>query len=400
MSEHSEIHLRPTSRRTAYADDLVLREGERSRLVFRPMLVANPADTSACVRGEFRYQKKSVSDTWENCHTRSLNELRIGDGGFKLELHASEVKELRSGLDRFCALFGQEGIPREPETYTFAPGHLGYLVRSLLDRREDFDSLGEDGAQLLTLMINLLTREEDTSKVARVLSAVEESSILRLTAAVQVGQLENLLILWQSNLDCADESWWQQQFELNAWVLPQIFGQPFVLLNNQAFMGGKRIDNTGGHVLDLLFRNALTNNVALVEIKTPQTRLLGSRVRDGIWSFSSDLSAGVTQMLSYRDDLQKEYYGTHHRSVQASGETYQVFNPRCVLLAGNIGAEMSTDAEKMRCLDLARNDFRCVDIVTYDEMLLRLNLLLSVLTNSTCQSEGEQSDNDFDDIHF
>lgn len=60
-----------------------------------------------------------------------------------------------------------------------------------------------------------------------------------------------------------------------------------------------------------------------------------------------------------------------------------MFNPRCVLLVGNLSEQTSNDGEKARCLDLARNDFRSVELVTYDELLLRLDLLLSVLTWST-----------------
>ncbi len=142
-------------------------------------------------------------------------------------------------------------------------------------------------------------------------------------------------------------------------------------------------------MLDLAFRNALTNNVALVEIKTPCTPLLGTQVREGVWAFSSQLSGGLTQILGYEDDLQKEYYERVGLSRRAGGQHFEVFNPRCVLLAGNIGRETGESSEKLRCLDLARNDFRTVELVTYDEMILRMELLLEVLTGSTVDGDDE-----------
>ena len=386
MSEPQAFHVSPTSRRTADAEDLVLRGGERTRLVFRPMLVANFNDRQACVRGEFRYQKKSVSDSWEDCDTRSLSELTVGDGGFKLELHAGEVRELLQGLNRLCAIFEHEGIPGEAETYTVAQGELSQFMTAILDRRDELDALGPDGDELLQVMIDVLLQTKEPASVARLLAGAGADALSKLSTASQVAQLDALLTTWRDNLANADESWWQRQFEENAWVLPQVFGQPFVLLQEQAFMGGKRIDNSGGHVLDLAFRNALTNNVALVEIKTPKTPLLGSRVRPGVWAFSPDLSGSVTQLLSYKDDLQKEYYQRVGSTRRSAGQHFEVFNPKCVLLVGNIGEEMDGDAEKIRCLDLARNDFRSVELVTYDEMVLRMELLLQVLSGAVPHS--------------
>ena len=382
MEESAEFKVFPTSRHTAAVDDLVIRDGERTRLVFRPLLVDNPSDRDACVRGEFRYQKKSSKSTWEDCKTRSLGELKVGDGGFKLKLHASEIKTLRDGLGRFCALYEQEGIPSWPETYTVLEGAMGDIMRSILARKNDIESLEPDGMKVLELLIDVLTRTEKPLAIAKVLASSGPEALAKLNAASQLAQLEGVLGVWAANLGNTDENWWQTQFEQNAWIMPQVFGQPFVLLNRQAYMGGKRLDNTGGHVLDLLLKNALTDNVALVEIKTPVTPLLGSKTREGIWPFSAALSGSVTQLLSYKDDLQKEYYTRAGQSRRAGTDHFEVFNPKCVLLIGSAENEFHGDNERSRCLELARNDFRTVEVVTYDEMLLRMRLLLNVLTES------------------
>lgn len=361
-------------------DDLVLRETDRVRLVFRPMLVTNSSDRDACLRGEFRYQKKTVANSWIDCDTNSLSELTAGDGGFKLLLHAGEVRALLDGMNRLCAVYQNEGIPDTAETFTVASGDMGRLLESIWHRRAELTALAPDSIQLLQLLIDVLVRTEQPAAIAEVLAGTGAETLSKLGAAAQLAQVEALLHHWRENLGNSDEGWWQNEFMVNSWVLPQVFGQPFVLLQGQAYMGGKRIENTGGHVLDFAYRNALTDNVALVEIKTPKTPLLGSATRQGIWAFSSELSGSVTQLLSYKDDLQKEYYERVGTTRRAGGEHFEVFNPRCVLLVGNLSEQTSNDGEKARCLDLARNDFRSVELVTYDELLLRLDLLLSVLT--------------------
>lgn len=390
MGATNEFHVSPTSRKTAEVDDIVLRDGERTRLIFRPTLVDNSNDPAACVHGEFRYQKKSTSDTWSDCETRSLSELTIEDGGFKLELHAGEVRTLLEGVGRLCAIYACDGIPNGEGTYTVTRGELGRHLRVVLDHSQELEALGPEVEELLRAMIDTLLRAKAPAEAAHVIADIGPEALDRLGTASQVAQLELLLGSWRGNLDNDDEGWWQSELEQHAWVLPQVFAQPFVFLQRQAFVGGKRLDNRGGHVLDLVFRNALTNNVALVEIKTPCTQLLGTQVREGVWAFSSQLSGGLTQMLGYKDDLQKEYYERVGLSRRAGGQHFEVFNPKCVLLAGNIGREIGGSSEKLRCLDLARNDFRTVELVTYDEMILRMELLLEVLTGSAVDGDDEE----------
>jgi len=388
MDNPMEFHVEPTSRRTADSDDIILRIGDRIRLIFRPMLVTNPGEPDACVRGEFRYQKKSVADDWEEFELRSLSELTIEERGFKLELHAGEVKQLMKELTKLSAIYGQEGIPRVPETFTVAAGSVGDLIKALLERKAELDMLDEEGVDLLGVLVEVLLHTENPARIATALSSWGTDAAAKLGTASQVAQLGKLLDVWRTNLNNSDEDWWQAQFEDNAWVLPQVFGQPFVLLQGQAFMGGKRLDNRGGHVLDLAYKNALTENVALVEIKTPRTRLLGTEVRDKVWALSPELSGSVSQLLTQKDDLQKEYYTRVGLTRRDGGQHFEVFNPKCILLVGNIGAEFPSDAEKTRCLDLARNDFRSVELITYDEMVLRLELLLQILTGQELETEA------------
>lgn len=54
----------------------------------------------------------------------------------------------------------------------------------------------------------------------------------------------------------------------------------------------------------LYLSKKLSQNVALIEIKTPCTEIIGKSYR-GTFSFSYELSGAVNQVLNYRDNFTK-----------------------------------------------------------------------------------------------
>jgi len=68
-----------TSRNSAVVSDIILRETETTRLIFRPVIVENPHNKKACVRGHFIFQKKKVSGNWEDYNDFSLSKLKDGE---------------------------------------------------------------------------------------------------------------------------------------------------------------------------------------------------------------------------------------------------------------------------------------------------------------------------------
>jgi hypothetical protein len=99
------------------------------------------------------------------------------------------------------------------------------------------------------------------------------------------------------------EAIWQELLELNPFILSMLFGQPIVLLQSGASVGGLRFTGYGNKIADFLTENALTHNAALVEIKRPKTPLLGRQYREGVYPPSRELMAAVTQVLDQRHKL-------------------------------------------------------------------------------------------------
>src|SRR5690348_13699175 len=105
------IDTRSTSGRSALCSPIVLREGERVRLVFNPAVVDNERSLQACIRGEFIYQRKAASGRWINNRTVSLSTLKEGEG-FKLAIDAQELMTLLEGLVPLYNLHRAHGVPK------------------------------------------------------------------------------------------------------------------------------------------------------------------------------------------------------------------------------------------------------------------------------------------------
>jgi len=116
-----------------------------------------------------------------------------------------------------------------------------------------------------------------------------------------------------------------------------------------------------------------TDSVVLIEIKTPQTKLLGAEHRDGVFPLSPALSAAVAQTLRYRQSLTRSF-----DSIAADfPRRLTLGEPRCVVLAGH-SAQLTSHAMREN-FELQRERMQGVTIVTYDELFRRLERLVALL---------------------
>ena len=104
-----EFETRSTSSVTAEVSPFVLRQGDRTRLVFLPLLVVNPNDSRHCVKGTFVYQRKTQAQEWEAVVDAALSSLKAGEG-YKLELGSAELFRLVGELIQLYPFFKQHGV--------------------------------------------------------------------------------------------------------------------------------------------------------------------------------------------------------------------------------------------------------------------------------------------------
>jgi Domain of unknown function (DUF4263) len=375
--------IKSTSLSSATCSDVVLRENETTRLVFRPQLVDNPHDNAAAVNGVFLFQRKGKKDEWANTATIPLSSLKKNEG-MKLELHAAEVLHLFKTLSDLYRLHARDGIPLGQTELVRADSILAKL--SAIPRSELRVYLSAQhaiGANLLSDLLAWATEVDVPELLVPRLISLGESKLRTLNAAVGLSRLKRAIATWEEQANMDDEEFWQQSLAGNSFVLEQVFAWPATIVKGKAYVGGKSVLNTGGNVVDFLVKNYFTNNAALVEIKTPATKLLGKRYRAGIYNPSEDLSGAVMQVLNYRHTFQRDYYSLTH-GVKGGLEA---FEPRCVVIIGS-NQQMEND-DMTKTLELFRNQWLSVAVITFDELFAKTRRLIEVLEGATNEGSGE-----------
>ena len=369
-----QISTRSTSVRTAESDPIVLRESDQVRLVFVPTLVRNDKQPAACIRGVFVYQRKNKRGEWSTLTGETLARLKAGEG-YKLELHSSEVLALTRGLRPLYQLYRQAGIPQGNATFVRLELSLArFLALSEPELATFLDRHQDDAIATLSKIVRWVARTADPETVASRLAALAPAQLPTVTALLGLASMKEALIDWEQNRANPTEEFWQQRLSAHSQVLSQVFAYPVVVVKSKAYVGGKQLDNRDGNVVDFLMKVEATGALALIEIKTPTTRLLGQAYRQNVFPPSAELTGATMQALNYRQTLIAEFSDLTRRTTQ----TLTLAEPRCIVVAGDAAAELQDDARRT-CFELWRERLHGVTVVTYDELFRRIRRLVDLL---------------------
>ena len=206
--------------------------------------------------------------------------------------------------------------------------------------------------------------------------------LAKLQSEIELVTLKGLIDEYEKMMgERASEKKWQRFFETNPFVLNLAFGYPIIKVQDQASLGGRKLDGRGGKITDFLVKNRMTDNAAIVEIKTPQTRLLNKgQYRGGVYVPSAALSGAVNQALDQQYQFEREILVLKGKNDIDNIESYAV---RCCLIVGKI----PVDPDRKKSFELFRRNSKNVEVVTFDELLRKLKDLLSFLGSE----EGDRS---------
>ena len=162
------------------------------------------------------------------------------------------------------------------------------------------------------------------------------------------------------------EEKWQTFLNKNSGILSIITGCPIVKIQEQASVGGKKLDGTSEKIADFLVKNSISNNVAIIEIKKPSTTIIKSRkYREGVFIVDSEITGGITQVLDQKYQLNKQaLYIKDNSKID-----FETYNINCFLVAGM----MPTDDNQKKSFELFRSNLKDVKIVTFDELYKFIN---------------------------
>lgn len=184
----------------------------------------------------------------------------------------------------------------------------------------------------------------------------------------------DILRIWDNNKTNGDEEFWQIQLTGNSYVISQVFATPAVFIKDKAYVGGMNIDRKDAKFVDYLFSMESSREAILVEIKTPVTKLLGSKYR-GIYCPSSELTGAIVQVLEYRTELINNLQGI----TKETQYNISAFNPKCVIIAGNGNSQLKGGVQR-KSFELFRSTLKDVEIVTYDELFRKVEVLAKLFS--------------------
>lgn len=313
----------------------------------------------------------------------------------------------RYGLQWFAQQIHLEDLPRKKEEIGAEIDRLEAQCDSILKASkiiEGLDIANEDHADeiisqlkanqdtpewwafLMGTFISFLREAMETGNVQQAVWAMGcvercRSMLLfkeHLEEVVWMGQsakrVVDILRTWDANKVNDDEGFWQITLRENVYAISQVFAVPLVFIKDSAYVGGMNIDRQDAKLVDYLFSQESSREAVLVEIKTPATRLLGPEYR-GTYRPSTELAGALMQALDYRRSLSKNLSGL------LGGTEYklQAFAPKCVVIIGNGSVELDSES-KREAFEMFRANSRDVEIVTYDELFRKLEVLASLFS--------------------
>ncbi len=340
--DNNEITITPTSYITADVTPIViLDESGRSQVRFELQQINNPKNYQEKLRGKFIYTVKKSDSTFNDVISLNKRSIKSGES-FELALSCSQTYKLWQALTERYKLVKDKNTPWEEVTYTL--------------KDEEYDKFKE-----------LLKNKEELVKL------LKSVDLTNINWALNIEYLKRIKEEIKNNLNNSDEvGFWQPLFEKNSWILSQLFNTPYMIMQGCHYVGGKSFDFNGGKKPDFIYQNGITKNVSIIEIKTPVTTLTqNTSYRAGILPITTELTGSLIQLLSQKDSLYKEF-----NSLKVNSKLdVEANNIHCILLVGNYST-LTPDAKNS--FENFRNELRSISIICYDELLERINMLLSI----------------------
>lgn len=210
------------------------------------------------------------------------------------------------------------------------------------------------------------------SEHVQTLAKTEPTALLQLKQDIELVTLRELIDRCNNMLGTSTkEETWQQFLAANPFILSMAFHYAMVLIGERPYLGGKSLMGVGGNYGDFLLHSASTGNLALIEIKRPGTQLMVS-YRGENYAPSAELSGAISQVLAQKSTLVTQF------SVLRDGlpDGLRPHSVECVVIAGTT----PSDSAQVRSLELYRNAMSKVTIITFDELVGRLEAIHTLLS--------------------
>jgi hypothetical protein len=379
----TKAKITQTSHDSAVVEPIVLRPGEFTRMIFKPLIVNNKQDENKPVRGQVVWQKRGKSEAdhdWaDEAHLR-LSTMTAGSG-IKLELSTDELFILTQAVRGLYGVYWkhQKRLPRTGDEFDLAEySKVAKTLDTVAGAAQLIEAAGRDG---FVSLMKWFVSHENSRQVIESLARLNIADLAEINALAGIGMLKQALEAWTVNKGNADESFWHSTLTSYAFVFSQVFSTPVVMFGSKTYVGGKSVEGTGGKEPDFLLKNDVTSHLLIVEIKTPETELLGKTPYrpPNVFAASREVAGAITQVARYKDTFLHNYGNLRNESR----EPFRLVDPRCLVVIGNT-AQLDNEGKK-ESFEHFRRSLRGTEIITFDELFRKIEILVNLL-----EGKGDQ----------
>lgn len=245
-------------------------------------------------------------------------------------------------------------------------------LSEVLEKEESIKLKYEKDDIFISIDIELTSSQKTIELATNECISIVESLLEKVELSIDgLDGFFDAIDVWKKNKNQKDEKFWQDILKKHSWILSLAISEPTVIFDKEAFIGGKNISNKKGNVIDFVYKNKLSESCALIEIKTPQTKLLGKKYRN-VYSISNEFTGALNQLFNYKDSFLKNYYSL----VYNSEDKFDLISPRCYLI---IGSQEKMDSQEKKSFELFRKNLSNITILTYDELFEKLFYVLTLI---------------------
>jgi hypothetical protein len=316
----------------------------------------------------------------QQLHITRTGELSLDPTKNTATISRQDLQKITSAIDNISVRTQKIGLKLKKDL-------VGDMLFEMLDYESQKNANGRS-TEAITKFINEKTnRKTNADKEARSnafkvlkqqvrkIASDEPEELLELRKDIELVTLEELIAKFGNMMNKSlGESHWQKLLNQNPFILNLAFGVPVIKVEDQSSVGGGKFSGKGEKIADYLVENSLSGNAAIVEIKTPSTKLLSANeYRSGMFAPSSEINGAVNQMLEQIYFFQKDF---NQKKVNSNNQTIQSFAVMGILIAG----KTLHNHEQHKSFELFRGNSKNVQIITFDELLEKLKQLHKFLS--------------------
>jgi hypothetical protein len=245
-----------------------------------------------------------------------------------------------------------------PPPSAYVPGSIAKILNG-----DVFRKLSSDDKDAINRILPDFLKAEAMSSLA--IKAVEIDSLKKLAEELKL-ELTNQ----------HPESWWQAYIQARILIMQQGYIRPIEKMN-------VAVGNTKFPDFALVTHD---NYLDILEIKKPDTRILKEDPSRGNYHWDMEISRAIIQVENYLETITNQAAQVRSFVKDTYGLELKVVRPRGLILAGN-SAEFATQKQKDD-FRLLSHGLKNVMVITYDELLVRLENHIRVLEKYTSTSKS------------